>query len=164
MLSRRLSTDDSFSNTIAPSTMANWRKLTANLAGLFCASLDALDERLTIEPFHRRSGDSSSTILHALLASESICTENLSTLVKLLPCKAMSGLASLLKPHKFFAADFHGIVLHLEELDGGWKVMMNFQAVFAPVMQPLRQKRGEFILYDCNEISSDRISGSQTGH
>lgn len=123
--------------------MANWRKLTANLAGLFCASLDALDERLTVEPFHLRSDVSTTTTLHALLASESICTENLSTLLKLLPCKTMSGLASLLKPHKFFAADFHGMVLHLKEVQGGWEVTMNIQAVFAPVMKPSRQKRGE---------------------
>lgn len=125
--------------------MANWRKLTANLAGLFCASLDALDERLTIEPFHRRGEKSKTSTLHALLASESICTENLSTLLKLLPCKTMTGLASLLKPHRFFSADFHGMVLHVEEQHGGaWKVTMNIQAVFAPVMRPLRQGRSEW--------------------
>lgn len=123
--------------------MASWRKLTANLAGMFCASLDALDERLTVEPFYRRHESTTTTTLHALLSSESICTENLSTLLKLLPCKTMTGLASLLKPHYFFAADFHGMSLHMKKEFGGWKVTMNVQAVFAPVMQPHRQKRGE---------------------
>jgi phosphatidylinositol glycan class T len=122
--------------------MANWRKLTANLAGVFCASLDALDERLTVEPFSSR-GDASTTTLHALLSSESICTENLSTLLKLLPCKTMAGLASLLKPHQIFRSDFHGMSLHMKREYDGWKVTMNVQAVFAPVMQPFRQMRGE---------------------
>jgi phosphatidylinositol glycan class T len=125
--------------------MVKWRKLTANLAGMFCASLDALDENLTVKPFHLRTHEdaSTTTTLHALLSSESICTENLSTLLKLLPCRTMTGLASLLKPQKFLKADFHGMSLHMKREGGGWKVNLNVQAVFAPVMQPYRQKRGE---------------------
>lgn len=122
--------------------MANWRKLTANLAGQFCASLDALDENLTVQPFLFRQ-DPTSTILEAALASESICTENLSTLLKLLPCKTMTGLASLLMPHHFFAADFHGMALHMQQVDDGWKIVINIQAVFSPAMKPVRQRRGE---------------------
>ena len=136
------------SASIPATTMANWRKLTANLAGLFCASLDALDERLTIEPFFDRDESTSTTTLHALLSSESICTENLSTLLKLLPCKTTSGLASLLKPHYLFKSDFHGMTLHIKRAEQGWHVKLNVQAVFAPVMQPYRQKRGALLVVD----------------
>lgn len=137
---------------IEPALMARWRTLTANLAGLFCASLDALDERLTVTPWTRFFPSSSSSspsnhsskALHATLSSEAVCTENLSPLLKLLPCKQRAGLASLLEPHHFFAADFHGMALHVvRREDGRWAVEVNVQAVFSPVMLPgLRGKRG----------------------
>lgn len=148
--------DDDGSARIEPALMARWRTLTANLAGLFCASLDALDERLTVTPWTRSfpSSSSSSTpsnhaskTLHATLSSEAVCTENLSPLLKLLPCKQRAGLASLLEPHHFFAADFHGMALHVVRRgeDGRWAVEVNVQAVFSPVMLPgLRGKRGGF--------------------
>ncbi|UZJ55244.1 hypothetical protein CBS101457_004564 [Exobasidium rhododendri] len=139
---RNVGQSDAATSTIPAPLMLKWRKLTANLAGMFCASLDALDERLTVQPFSHKDKHSSTTTLHALLSSESICTENLSTLLKLLPCKTMTGLASLLKPHKFLKADFHGMSLHMKRVEeAGWKVTLNVQAVFAPVMQPYRQKR-----------------------
>ncbi|PWN87920.1 Gpi16 subunit, GPI transamidase component [Acaromyces ingoldii] len=143
---------DGGSARVEPALMARWRTLTANLAGLFCASLDALDERLTVTPWTRSFPSSSSSspsnhsskTLHATLSSEAVCTENLSPLLKLLPCKQRAGLASLLEPHHFFAADFHGMALHVVRRgeDGRWAVEINVQAVFSPVMLPgLRGKR-----------------------
>lgn len=121
-------------SAIPEAALKNWRTLTANMAGLFCASLDALDEKLTVVPFKKESGSSEYVSLHAMLSSEAICTENLSTLLKLLPCKTMAGLASLLKPHKFFYSDFHGMTLHLRRSHGQWKVRINVQAVFSPAI------------------------------
>lgn len=119
---------------IPQAAMRNWRTLTANMAGLFCASLDALDEKLTVVPFERVSESTGFVNLHAMLSSEAICTENLSTLLKLLPCKTMAGLASLLKPHPFFYSDFHGMTLHLVRTHDSWKVRINVQAVFSPAI------------------------------
>jgi phosphatidylinositol glycan class T len=131
----------SISGSLSRHVKSNWRKLTANLAGLFCASLDALDEQLTVLPFTNNvtqpaKGPKTQTV-QAMLSSESICTENLSTLLKLLPCKSTTGLASLLKPHRFFQADFHGLSLHLihDRQAGAWHVKINFQAVFAPAIK-----------------------------
>ncbi|PWN32779.1 Gpi16 subunit, GPI transamidase component [Meira miltonrushii] len=121
-------------SAIPEAALRNWRTLTANMAGLFCASLDALDEKLTVIPFKSETGSGEFVSLHAMLSSEAICTENLSTLLKLLPCKTMAGLASLLKPHRFFYSDFHGMTLHLVRTHDQWKVRINVQAVFSPAI------------------------------
>lgn len=133
-----------FSNqsAIPEAALRNWRTLTANMAGLFCASLDALDEKLTVIPFNSESGSQDFVSLHAMLSSEAICTENLSTLLKLLPCKTMAGLASLLRPHPIFYSDFHGMTLHLVRTHSQWKVRINVQAVFSPaIAASVRGKR-----------------------
>lgn len=123
-------------SAIPEAALQNWRTLTANLAGLFCASLDALDEKLTVIPFKKEPDSEDVVSLHAMLSSEAICTENLSTLLKLLPCKTMAGLASLLKPHQFFYSDFHGMTLHLIRSHDQWKVRITVQAVFSPAIAP----------------------------
>lgn len=126
-----------YSNSaIPPQTYLSWKRLTADLAGHFCASLDALDEKMVVIPFDAASSRNS-THLRAMLTSEAICTENLSTLLRLLPCKTSAGLASLVEPHRIFLSDFHGIGMHLLPGKGSepWKVKIHVQAVFSPVLQ-----------------------------
>ncbi|SJX62963.1 related to GPI-anchor transamidase complex subunit Gpi16 [Sporisorium reilianum f. sp. reilianum] len=127
-------------------TSESWKGLTSALAGLFCTSLDALDERHTVQPQHAYSFPqggkaSSSHTLHALLPTEGVCTENLTPFLKLLPCKNSAGLATLLNPLSLFRSNFHGLAVHVTRLqpatihgEGGWQVKLTFTSVFAPAV------------------------------
>ncbi|WFD27034.1 Subunit of the glycosylphosphatidylinositol transamidase complex-like protein [Malassezia nana] len=107
-----------------------WRMLMSMLASLSCASLDAVDETTTVQPQWPYFGPSS--VLHSYLPSESVCTENLSPLLKLLPCKGGAGLASLLRPHALLRTEFHGIALRASHKDGVRRVQLRVQAVVRP--------------------------------
>ena len=127
-----------------------WRNLRNALAGLFCASLDSLDEQRTTSPelTFQPEGDlptfsSSHQLRHATLPSEHVCTENLTPFLKLLPCKSLSGIASLLNPHRLFDADWHGMGVHVRFLDhAGIEVRLSFQAVHNPVRYAGDNRRG----------------------
>ncbi|KAI0686844.1 Gpi16 subunit GPI transamidase component [Cytidiella melzeri] len=126
-----------------------WRGLRSNLAGLFCASLGSMDEQRTTSPVltFRPEGDlpSSSSeyqLRHGTLPSENVCTENLTPFLKLLPCKALSGIASLLNPHRLFDADWHGMGVHVRYVEGvGIEVRLSFQGVFNPVRYAADRRR-----------------------
>lgn len=110
-----------------------WKGLTSALAGLFCTTLDGLDERHTVQPqlAYQQHGKT----YHALLPGENVCTENLTPYLKLLPCKSAAGLASLLNPLALFSAPFHGLSVHVEKSQSaGWEVKFTFTAVFAPAV------------------------------
>ncbi|SPO25521.1 related to GPI-anchor transamidase complex subunit Gpi16 [Ustilago trichophora] len=130
-----------------------WKGLTSALAGLFCTSLDTLDERQTVQPHHaysspRTTSNTTYKTLHALLPTEGVCTENLTPFLKLLPCKNSAGLSTLLNPLALFSANFQGLAVHVKRLPpppsyaiqgeedsgGGWEVKLTFTAVFAPAV------------------------------
>ncbi|KAF5374112.1 hypothetical protein D9615_008878 [Tricholomella constricta] len=118
-----------------------WEGLRNALAGLFCASLGSLDEQRTTSPARsfKPEGDLPDwgiphQIRHASLPSEHVCTENLTPFLKLLPCKSLSGIASLLNPHRLFDADWHGMSVHvLWREDEGVEVRLSFQSVSDPL-------------------------------
>ncbi|KAG8831637.1 Subunit of the glycosylphosphatidylinositol transamidase complex-like protein [Serendipita sp. 399] len=115
-----------------------WIGLSNALAGLFCASLSALPQSRTTVPIHSfrpegqlpvytsppPNGPQNATagqnyvLRHAVLPSESICTENLTPFIKLLPCKSYAGLAELLNPHKIFSGWWYGVGIHATWHDG----------------------------------------------
>lgn len=70
----------------------HWKSLTNTLSGLFCASLNFIDETITTEPrlsFRSAEGDTTNQQLrYGSLPHENVCTENLTPWIKLLPCKA----------------------------------------------------------------------------
>ena len=97
-----------------------WKGFRNALAGLFCASLGSLDELRTTSPAQSFPPEGAlpdwglpHQIRHASLPSEHVCTENLTPFLKLLPCKSLSGIASLLNPHRLFDADWHGMGVHV---------------------------------------------------
>ncbi|KAG0048704.1 hypothetical protein BGZ83_006392 [Gryganskiella cystojenkinii] len=116
-------------------TETNWKGLTNTLSGLFCASLNFIDDTITTEPkmsfrneglynvhsdeFSRRNNYTSSSNQHARklrygsLPHENVCTENLTPWIKLLPCKTKAGIASLLKSHKLFDSRFYSMSIHV---------------------------------------------------
>ncbi|KAE8258812.1 hypothetical protein A4X13_0g1423 [Tilletia indica] len=138
----------------------SWRKLTSALAGLFCASLDTtLSPRVAVQPSEARLFSSISTnqsakqedalLLHAFAPSESICTENLTPFLKLLPCRSASaGLAQLLNPHALFSSAYHGLSVHVIRLgsdDGSerWRVQLRVQAVYTAAQARMRGRKTE---------------------
>lgn len=154
-----------------------WKDMSNGLAGLFCASLGALDETRTTKPqwaFAPEGDllpstfspthlgisisypltkipplDQSYQLRHAFLPSESVCTENLTPFLKLLPCKGKSGLSSLLNPHPLFGSDWHGIGVHVRSLaHETMELTMTFGAVINPVRLS-QGKRGEVRASGC---------------
>ncbi|KAG0188163.1 hypothetical protein DFQ28_005309 [Apophysomyces sp. BC1034] len=81
-----------------------WKSLTNVLSGLFCASLNFIDETLTTKPrlsfppeaiVNRNfTADASAQLRYGSLPHENVCTENLTPWIKLLPCKAKDDLCS----------------------------------------------------------------------
>ncbi|TFK38924.1 GPI transamidase component PIG-T [Crucibulum laeve] len=126
-----------------------WKGLRNALAGLFCASLGSLDEQCTTSPVRSFSPegvlpdwDLPHQIRHASLPSEHVCTENLTPFLKLLPCKSLSGIASLLNPHRLFDADWHGMGIHvLWRGKEGIEVRLTFQSIMDPSRSSSKQKQ-----------------------
>ncbi|KZV68526.1 Gpi16 subunit, GPI transamidase component [Peniophora sp. CONT] len=119
-----------------------WKGTQNALAGLFCASLGSMDAQRTTSPTRAFPPHGSLPLLpnhsyalrHAHLPSENVCTENLTPFLKLLPCPARAGIATLLNPHKLFDADWHGLGINVVWKEGGVvELKMTVQAVFDPV-------------------------------
>jgi GPI-anchor transamidase subunit T len=121
------------------------------LAGLFCASLGSLDELRTTSPAQSFASEGAlpdwnlpHQVRHASLPSEHVCTENLTPFLKLLPCKSLSGIASLLNPHRLFDADWHGMGVHvLWRKEEGVELTLTFQSVSDPVRSSWGKTQGQ---------------------
>ncbi|KAK9330356.1 GPI transamidase component PIG-T [Lipomyces starkeyi] len=149
----------------------SWYELVNALSGLFCASLNFVDSsRTTPNPISFRpdsSGGSSSIftnptarksnvsstlhLYHGSLPRETVCTENLTPFLKLLPCKGRAGVSSLLDGHRIFdskwqsmALDFvpicdsdNGCRLHMtQKVDVVLDVLRSLQRKHSPVPKP----------------------------
>lgn len=103
---------------------ANWLTLTNALSGLFCASLNFIDETRTTRPVmsfqpegdHSDAALANTRLLHGVLPHEVVCTENLTPFLKLLPCKGKAGIASLLDGHKLFDASFQSMAIDVRPM------------------------------------------------
>ncbi|ORZ19651.1 GPI transamidase component PIG-T [Absidia repens] len=105
----------------------NWKALTNVLSGLFCASLNFIDETLTTEPrlsfrqepftSHNDVQQDNATVLrYGALPHENVCTENLTPWIKLLPCKSKAGISTLLNAHKIYNSNFHSMSIHAQSV------------------------------------------------
>lgn len=83
---------------------SRWNKLLQQLAGIFCASINLVDAAQTSQPATLFSPRTDQVLRMATLPREAVCTENLTPWIKLLPCMAHAGLASLLNPLRIFDA------------------------------------------------------------
>ncbi|XP_072169564.1 GPI transamidase component PIG-T-like [Diadema setosum] len=99
-----------------------WAELVNALSGLFCASLNFIDETNTVQPqlSFRPQGVASGfyakkthLLRYATLPREIVCTENLTPWKKLLPCDSKAGLASLFKADKLYNTHYHSLSVHL---------------------------------------------------
>ncbi|RCH77811.1 hypothetical protein CU098_000628, partial [Rhizopus stolonifer] len=73
-----------------------WKSLTNTLSGLFCASLNFIDETITTEPrlLFQSEEMRHEQLRYGSLPHENVCTENLTPWIKLLPCKSKSGISN----------------------------------------------------------------------
>lgn len=101
-----------------------WILLTNSLSGLFCASLNFIDESITSFPrysFHQSldnshdnlTENSSLYLFRAALPREPICTENLTPIIKMLPTKGNAGISSILDGHKLFDSKWVSTLLNI---------------------------------------------------
>ncbi|KAJ2964457.1 hypothetical protein NQZ79_g692 [Umbelopsis isabellina] len=104
----------------------NWRSLTNTLSGLFCASLNFIDDTLTSQPelsfrpegsnnsyYHNQHMNEGVELRYGHLPHENVCTENLTPWLKLLPCKSKAGIATLLNAHKLYDTNYHSMAIHI---------------------------------------------------
>ena len=127
-----------------------WLTLTNALSGLFCASLNFIDETRTIRPVmsFQPEGDHPDTtlantrLLHGVLPHEVVCTENLTPFLKLLPCKGKAGIASLLDGHKLFDASFQSMAIDVRPIcPPGGECVLEMEETIDMVLDIDRSKR-----------------------
>ncbi|UNI18045.1 Subunit of the glycosylphosphatidylinositol transamidase complex-like protein [Purpureocillium takamizusanense] len=129
----------------------NWLTLTNALSGLFCASLNFIDETRTIRPVvsfqpdgdHDNATLANLRLLHGVLPHEVVCTENLTPFLKLLPCKGKAGIASLLDGHKLFDASFQSMAIDVRPIcsPGGRDCVLEMEQTIDMVLDVDRSKR-----------------------
>lgn len=110
-----------------------WKTLANYLSGHFCASINFIDNSKTSFPqytydsffrgkeekiplFDQKNGNTSLYVLHASLANEPVCTENLTPLIKFLPTRGKAGISSYLDGHKVFDSIWHSISIDVDTL------------------------------------------------
>lgn len=100
-----------------------WRKLSATLSGLFCASLNFIDNFNTVVPqmtlwpsgAFKNTHNVTSLLRYASLPREMVCTENLTPWKKLLPCESNRGFSALLNSRMIHNTNYHSIGVHVRK-------------------------------------------------
>lgn len=100
-----------------------WRKLSATLSGLFCASLNFIDNFNTVVPqmalwpsgAFKNAQNATSLLRYASLPREMVCTENLTPWKKLLPCESNRGFSALLNSRMIHNTNYHSIGIHVRK-------------------------------------------------
>lgn len=99
-----------------------WKTLANSLSGLFCASINFIDNSRTTYPVKSFQPNEQLPLfnenrtlflIRAALANEPVCTENLTPFVKLFPTKGRSGISSLLDGHKVFDSSWHSLSIDI---------------------------------------------------
>ncbi|KAJ2724237.1 Subunit of the glycosylphosphatidylinositol transamidase complex-like protein [Coemansia sp. Benny D115] len=107
-----------------------WRGATNALSGVFCASLNFIDDTNTRQIRVDRQG--SGQRMSGYLPRENVCTENLTPWIKQLPCQAMSGLGVLLNPHRLYNMHFHSMGIALQPTSKGLSYRQYLSVVLDP--------------------------------
>lgn len=98
-----------------------WTKLVNSLSGMFCASLNFIDESSTTYPVNmfNNNEDALKAVelqgelfnFRSALPREPICTENLTPFLILLPTKGRAGISTLLAGNKMFNAEWSSMAI-----------------------------------------------------
>ncbi|KAG0142502.1 hypothetical protein CROQUDRAFT_50207 [Cronartium quercuum f. sp. fusiforme G11] len=133
----------------------SWSGLTNTLAGLFCASLGRLAEpahvsrpppelfppRNPTQPATETKGELDLELFHGLLPLEQPCTENLTPVLRLLPCKGHAGLAMLANPHRLLEGNWQSIGVNLRRGKEIGNPGLELELVIEAVLDPVRRDR-----------------------
>ncbi|KAG6452408.1 hypothetical protein O3G_MSEX007619 [Manduca sexta] len=103
---------------------SQWKKLSAALSGLFCASLNFIENFNTITPQMAlwpmsalpTNKNITSQLRYASLPREIVCTENLTPWKKLLPCESSQGFSALLNSRMIHNTNYHSIGVHVRKI------------------------------------------------
>uniref|UniRef100_A0AAV1UK18 GPI transamidase component PIG-T n=1 Tax=Peronospora matthiolae TaxID=2874970 RepID=A0AAV1UK18_9STRA len=121
-----------------------WKGITSQLGGIFSASLNQMDETvvtgllpssspLELGAFSLASADPDHTFLHGSLAREELCTENLTPWLKMLPCRAIAGLGSMIDPINVLSGEYLSLSLFAaRSQDGTWTLRQHLTTVLNP--------------------------------
>ncbi|GMF65631.1 unnamed protein product [Phytophthora lilii] len=83
--------------------------------------------------FAETNTDPALIFLHGSLAREELCTENLTPWLKMLPCRAVSGLGALIDPINALSGEYLSLSLFAERsADGTWKLRQHLTTLLAP--------------------------------
>lgn len=95
----------------------SWKNLTHALSGLFCASINFLEQSTSYCATQWSFGSFSGKLRYGTLPREAVCTENLTPWLKLLPCRDKAGLSSLMDRPSIYNGYYHSQRLHLKSDD-----------------------------------------------
>ncbi|OWZ07016.1 GPI transamidase component [Phytophthora megakarya] len=121
-----------------------WRGITSELGGIFSASLNQMDETVVtglmagsipqeLGAFPTTKANPALVFLHGSLAREELCTENLTPWLKMLPCRAISGLGALIDPINAVSGEYLSLSLFAERSrDGNWRLRQHLTMVQSP--------------------------------
>ncbi|ORZ39345.1 GPI transamidase component PIG-T [Catenaria anguillulae PL171] len=132
------------STYVASRLDTRWLALTNALSGLFCGSLNFLDQTMTTTPkyawadLHVSRPNVSTTLRHGALAREAVCTENLTPWAKLLPCGTRQGIARLLNGYRVFDANFNSIQARVRSECIKGKCVQYLEQAVVLVLDPMR--------------------------
>ncbi|ETK76559.1 hypothetical protein F441_17390 [Phytophthora nicotianae CJ01A1] len=125
-------------------TQQRWRGITSELGGIFSASLNQMDDTVVASllagstpsefgAFPTTNTDPRLVFLHGSLAREELCTENLTPWLKMLPCRAIAGLGSLIDPINAVSGEYLSLSLFAERsTDGNWRLRQHLTMVQSP--------------------------------
>ncbi|KAK4440481.1 GPI transamidase component PIG-T [Sesamum alatum] len=91
----------------------SWKNLTHALSGLFCASINFLEQSTSYSAPQWSFQSVSGKLRYGTLPREAVCTENLTPWLKLLPCRDKAGLSSLMDRPSIYRSYYHSQRLHL---------------------------------------------------
>ncbi|TYZ53211.1 hypothetical protein PybrP1_000474 [[Pythium] brassicae (nom. inval.)] len=120
--------------------LERWRGITAELGGVFSASLNQMDHTVVTDVISVDADPSvlgalplstsmSSRFLLAGLAREEICTENLTPWLKMLPCRSHAGLGKLIDPIKYLSGEYLSLSLFASRASGDWELQQQLVSV-----------------------------------
>ncbi|KAK4506515.1 hypothetical protein PRZ48_000247 [Zasmidium cellare] len=125
-----------------------WSGLVNSLSGLFCASLNFIDQTKTITPILSFAPEGTLDpeqanlhLMHGMLPHEVVCTENLTPLLKLLPCKGKAGVSSLLDGHKVFDASWQTMAIDVRPVCKGQECELEIDQTVDMVLDVERSMR-----------------------
>lgn len=105
-----------------------WRNLTHALSGLFCASVNFLEDPAMVSTWGSAQGDRGA-VRQGALPREAVCTENLTPWLKLLPCRDRAGLSTLLERPRIHNGGYYSLRVHVKAGDGSLTLAQTLTAV-----------------------------------